>query len=52
MKLVCKVEVVESERGWGSRVDDYVVCLTLQDAEQFKKNLTLKMIKNLHPIGT
>ncbi len=32
-----KVEIIESERGWGSKVDDYMICLSQQDAELFKE---------------
>ena len=31
-KLAVKVAVIESESGWGSRVDDYMVCLSNDDA--------------------
>jgi len=34
--LAVKVAVIERERGWGSRVDDYMVCLSLEDAHNFK----------------
>lgn len=29
------VTVIESERGWGSKVDDHMICLTSQDADKF-----------------
>ena len=32
-----KVEIIESEREWGSKVDDYMICLSQQDAELFKE---------------
>ena len=32
-----RVEIIESERGWGSKVDDYMICLSQQDAELFKE---------------
>jgi hypothetical protein len=34
--LAFKVAVIESEAGWGSKIDDYMVCLTVDDAELFK----------------
>jgi hypothetical protein len=37
-----KVELIESERGWGSKVDDYMVCLTEDDAQEFKKEFNAK----------
>lgn len=33
--LALAVPVVESERGWGRKIDDYMVCLTIKDAEKF-----------------
>lgn len=30
-----KVPVTESERGWGRKIDDYMVCLSLEDALRF-----------------
>lgn len=30
-----KVPVYEYERGWGSKIDDYMVCLTTEDAKKF-----------------
>lgn len=32
-----KVEIIESEREWGSKVDDYMICLTQEDAEMFRE---------------
>jgi len=32
-----KIAVIESEVGWGSKIDDWMVCLTTVDALQFKK---------------
>ena len=40
--LAIAVEVIESERGWGSKVDDYMVCLTKEDAEKFTKEFNSK----------
>ncbi len=34
-KLAVKVTVIESERGWGSKVDDHMVCLSTEDANEF-----------------
>lgn len=33
--VAVKVPVIESERGWGSKIDDYMVCLTADDAQKF-----------------
>lgn len=34
---VVKVPVIESERGWGAKIDDYMICLTNEDAQAFVK---------------
>ena len=34
-RVVIKVPVIESERGWGSKVDDFMVCLSVEDANAF-----------------
>lgn len=34
--IAIKVPVIESERGWGSKIDDYMITLSLEDAEEFK----------------
>jgi len=35
MKTVVKVPVIESERGWGSKIDDYMICLNVENAKDF-----------------
>ncbi len=35
MKTAYFVPVIESESGWGSKVDDYMVCPTLEKAKEF-----------------
>lgn len=37
-----KIAVVESERGWGSKIDDWMVCLTLDDINDFRKEFNSK----------
>lgn len=39
---VVKVPVVESEAGWGRKIDDYMVCLTVEDAKKFEKEFNSK----------
>lgn len=41
-KEVYAVEVIESERGWGSKVDDHMLCLTFEDAKLFKEEFNSK----------
>jgi hypothetical protein len=36
MPTAYKVAVIESERGWGRKIDDYVVALTLEEIEKFR----------------
>ena len=35
--LAVKIAVYEYERGWGSKLDDWMVCLTVEDVEDFKE---------------
>ena len=35
-KLAVKIAVLESEKGWGSKIDDWMVCLNIEDALLFK----------------
>jgi hypothetical protein len=40
--LAVKVPVTESERGWGRKIDDYMVCLSMEDAKAFTKEFNAK----------
>lgn len=42
MPLVVKVPVIESERGWGRKVDDWMVCLSNEDGLNFTKEFNSK----------
>lgn len=35
--LAVKIAVIESERGWGRKIDDWMVCLSIEDAKEFEK---------------
>lgn len=35
--LAVKVPVIESERGWDCKIDDHMVCLSIEDAYEFIK---------------
>ena len=37
MATIFKVPVVESEKGWGRKIDDYMLCLSMEDAMAFTK---------------
>lgn len=36
--IVIKVPVIESERGWGSKIDDHMVCISEDEAKVFIKD--------------
>ena len=42
MNLAVKIAVIESESGWGSKIDDWMVCLTIDDCKLFKKEFNSK----------
>lgn len=35
--LAVKIAVIESESGWGRKIDDWMVCLSTKDAKAFEK---------------
>ncbi len=40
--LAVKIAVWEFEKGWGSKIDDWKVCLTTEDANKFKEEFNAK----------
>lgn len=40
--LAVKIPVIESEAGWGRKIDDYMVCLSVEDAKAFEKEFNSK----------
>jgi hypothetical protein len=40
--LAVKITVIESELNWGSKIDDYMVCLSIEDALAFKEEFNSK----------
>lgn len=48
-KTVVIVPVTESERGWGRQIDDYMVCLTHEDAIAFTKEFNSKNTEETVP---
>ena len=40
--LAVKIPVIESEKDWGRKVDDHMVCLSNEDAIEFKKEFNAK----------
>jgi len=47
--IAIKVPVIESEAGWGSKIDDYMVCLSVADAEKFIKEFNSENNKPTTP---
>jgi hypothetical protein len=37
-----KIAVIESESGWGRKIDDYMVCLSTDDTKAFEKEFNSK----------
>lgn len=44
-----KIAVIESERGWGRKIDDWKVCLTLEDAELFRSEFNSENTETVTP---
>jgi hypothetical protein len=40
--LAVKIAVIESELGWGSKIDDWMVCLSITDAKAFTQEFNSK----------
>jgi hypothetical protein len=40
--VAIKVPVVESEAGWGRKIDDWMVVLSMEDAKAFEKEFNAK----------
>jgi hypothetical protein len=47
--VAVKVEVIESERGWGAKTDDYMVCLSVEDAKAFIKDYNAQNTSDVVP---
>lgn len=47
--LAVKIAVVESERGWGRKVDDWMVCLSVEDANLYKKEFNAENVEERTP---
>lgn len=43
------VPVLESERGWGSKIDDHMVCLTIEDSKLFIEDFNKKNNEDIVP---
>lgn len=40
--LAVKIAVIESEAGWGRKIDDWMVCLSTEDAKVFENEFNSK----------
>ena len=49
IKTAFKVTVIESEKGWGRGINDYMICLSKNDAKEFIKQFNAKNILTTTP---
>lgn len=49
MRTVVRVPVTESEAGWGRKIDDYMLCLSVEDALKFTEEFNAKNTENTAP---
>ncbi len=47
--LAVKIPVIESEAGWGRKIDDWMVCLSVEDAKAFEKEFNSKNTESSAP---
>lgn len=47
--LAVKIPVIESERGWGRKIDDWMVCTSVEDAKKFEKEFNSKNTESTAP---
>lgn len=47
--LAVKIAVIESEAGWGRKVDDWMVCLSVEDAKKFEVEFNSKNTESKTP---
>lgn len=47
--IVFKIPVIESESGWGRKLDDWMVCLSTEDAIKFKEEFNSKNTSSSTP---
>ena len=49
MATAVKIAVLEYERGWGSKIDDWMVCESVKDALEFKQEFNAKNTEKTAP---
>lgn len=42
LNLAVKIAVIESETGWGRKIDDWMICLSIEDAKAFEREFNLE----------
>jgi hypothetical protein len=47
--LAYRIPVIESEKGWGRKIDDYMVCLTSEDCLEYKKDFNSENTDDVTP---
>lgn len=47
--LAVKIAVIESESGWGRKIDDWMVCLSTEDAKAYQKEFNSKNTSDTVP---
>lgn len=47
--LAVKIPVIESEAGWGAKIDDYMVCLSNEDGQKFIESFNSKNTESKTP---
>jgi hypothetical protein len=47
--LAFKIPVIESESGWGRKLDDWMVCLSIEDTIKFKEEFNSKNTSTTTP---
>ncbi len=44
-----KIAVIESEVGWGRKIDDWMICQSVEDAENFRAEFNSKNLESTAP---
>lgn len=47
--IVVKVAVFESEKNWGCKLDDWMVCISIEEANTFKKEFNAENTEKVTP---
>lgn len=48
-RVAYKIAVYDSERGWGKKLDDYIVCPSAEEGLKFQKDFNSKNIDDVTP---